>query len=543
MPVSTYVQIALYALAAAGMTAASAHLVHILQLEGYKNKNLDRWVNANPAGVFVIPSVVSAVGLLIVLILNAIFPELSVARIIASAVLSLAYIAAMLGYAKKTRIKNAKKPLVMTSRVKRLFSAIAFVYVVICSALWVLDAFFLSTTVLSGLPLFVLLLLVSAGVVIANALFAPIEKAVQRWYLNDARRILAKRDDLIKIGITGSYGKTSCKFILGTILAEKYNVLVPPSSYNTPMGVTRVVREQLKNAHEVMIAEMGARNVGDIRELCELVHPQYGLLTSVGPQHLETFGTIENIAKTKYELIECLPSHGCSFFPADNEICRGLYEITNIEKYLFAVDYDGLAEARAENVRCGSFGSRFDLIIGGERIACETRLLGKHNIANIVGCACVAHRLGLTSTQIRIGIRKIQPVDHRLQLLPTSGGVAVIDDAFNANPSGVRAAMEVLSAFEGRKIVVTPGMVELGDREVKENHAFGKVMSGVADIVFLIGPKHTKPIYDGLMEGGFKPDAVQVFASLSEASEELWKLARPGDVVIFENDLPDNYNE
>ncbi len=543
MPVSTYVQIALYALAAAGMTAASAHLVHILQLEGYKNKNLSRWVGANRSGVLVTPMIASAVGLLLALLANLLFPAQSVARIIASAVLSLIYAATMLVYAKKTRVKNAKKPLVMTSRVKRLFAAIALVYVIICGALWALDAVVLNLTVLSSLPLFLLLLLIAIGVLTANMLAAPVEKAVQRWYLNDARRILAERDDLIKIGITGSYGKTSCKFILGTILSEKYNVLVPPSSYNTPMGVTRVVREQLKNAHEVMIAEMGARNVGDIRELCELVHPQYGLLTSVGPQHLETFGTIENIAKTKYELIEGLPPYGCSFFPADNEICRGLYEKTNIEKYLFAVDYDGPAEARAENVRCGSFGSRFELVIGGERIECETRLLGKHNIANIVGCACVAHRLGLTPTQIRIGIRKIQPVEHRLQLLPTSGGVAVIDDAFNANPSGVRAAMEVLSAFEGRKIVVTPGMVELGDREADENHAFGKVMADVADVVFLIGPKHTKPIYDGLMEAGFNPDAVQVFKSLSEASEELWKLARHGDVVIFENDLPDNYNE
>lgn len=543
MPISTYVQIALYALAAAGMTAASTHLVHILQLEGYKNKNLKRWMGANRSRVFVLPMAASAFGLLLALICNLVFIKQPVAYLVSGVVLSLVYLAAMLLYAKARRIKNAKKPLVMTSRVKRLFVAIAVVYALVCGALWALDAFVLYGTVLFGLALFALLLLVAIGVMVANSLASPVEKAVQRWFLNDARRILAERDDLIKIGITGSYGKTSCKFILGTILSERYDVLVPPSSYNTPMGVTRVVREQLKNSHEVMIAEMGARNVGDIRELCELVKPQFGLLTSVGPQHLETFGTIENIAKTKYELIEGLPAHGCAFFPADNEICRGLYNKTNIEKYLFAVEYEGSAEARAENVRCGSFGSRFELVIGGERIECETRLLGKHNIANIVGCACVAHRLGLTPTQIRIGIRKIQPVEHRLQLLPTSGGVAVIDDAFNANPSGVRAAMEVLSGFEGRKIVVTPGMVELGDKEAEENRAFGKVMAGVADIVFLIGPKHTKPIYDGLMEAKFSHDAVRVFGSLSEASEELWKLARPGDVVIFENDLPDNYNE
>jgi UDP-N-acetylmuramoyl-tripeptide--D-alanyl-D-alanine ligase len=542
MPFSTYVHIALYALAAAFMTMASAHLVHMLQLESYKNRSLGRWIKENSSQIFRVPIIASSVGLLLKLVLNLIFPVEGLARLISSVLLTLAYIAVILGYAKKSRVKNAKKPLVMTSRVKRLFAAIALVYAVICGALCALDVLALSGTLMLGLPLFLLLLFVTAGILTANLIASPMEKAVQRWYKNDARRILAGRDDLIRIGITGSYGKTSCKFILGTILAEKYDVLVPPASYNTPMGLTRVVREQLKNAHEVLIAEMGARHVGDIRELCDLIHPKYGLLTSVGPQHLETFGSVENIARTKYELIESLPADGCAFFPADSEICRELYDKTGIEKHLFAVDY-APAEARAENVRCGSFGSRFDLVIGEERIACETRLLGKHNIANIAGCACVAHRLGLSSAQIRLGIRKIQPVEHRLQLLPTSGGVSVIDDAFNANPSGVRAAMEVLSAFDGRKIVVTPGLVELGDSEAEENRAFGQVMAGVADIVLLVGPKHTKPIYDGLVEAGFNTNAIHVFKSLNEASEMLWKLAMPGDVVIFENDLPDNYNE
>jgi UDP-N-acetylmuramoyl-tripeptide--D-alanyl-D-alanine ligase len=512
-------------------------------LESYKNRSLGRWIKENSSQIFRVPIIASSVGLLLKLVLNLIFPVEGIVSLITSVLLSLAYIAIILGYAKKSRVKNAKKPLVMTSRVKRLFAAIALVYAVICGALCALDVLVLSGTVMLGLPLFLLLLFVTAGILTANLIASPVEKAVQRWYKNDARRILSGRDDLIRIGITGSYGKTSCKFILGTILAEKYDVLVPPASYNTPMGLTRVVREQLKNAHEVLIAEMGARHVGDIRELCDLVHPKYGLLTSVGPQHLETFGSVENIARTKYELIESLPADGCAFFPADSEICRGLYDKTGIEKYLFAVDYNGSAEARAENIRCGSFGSRFDLVIGEERIACETRLLGKHNIANIVGCACVAHRLGLSSAQIRLGIRKIQPVEHRLQLLSTSGGVSVIDDAFNANPSGVRAAMDVLTAFDGRKIVVTPGLVELGDRETEENRAFGQVMAGVADVVLLVGPKHTKPIYDGLVEAGFNADAIHVFKSLNEASEMLWKLAMPGDVVIFENDLPDNYNE
>ena len=537
---TTFILVVIYALCAAAMVFGSARLVHMLQLEGYKNKNLMHWLNENTVKVYKTPAIFSLCGLALMLVINAAFPSVTLYGFI---VLAVVYVLFIFVYAKKSLVENAKKPLVYTSRVKRLFAFISLFYVIVGGALLLLDLLVLSGSVLAHLPFFLMFIMIGIGVLCANLLAKPVETAVQSWYFNDAKKRLDERSDLIRIGITGSYGKTSCKFILGTILSEKYNVLVPPSSFNTPMGLTRVIREQMKPSHEVFIAEMGARNVGDIKELCDLVHPRYGLITSVGPQHLETFGSIANIAKTKYELVESLPQDGCAFFPGDNDICRTLYNQTKIEKKLFSVDYTGESDILAENIKTGSFGSRFELILGGERITCETKLLGKHNISNIVGCASVAHQLGLSATQIRLGIRKIQPVEHRLQMLPTSNGITVIDDAFNANPSGVRAAMEVLSEFDGRKVVVTPGMVELGDQEDIENRAFGRVMAGVADTVMLIGPKHTRPIYEGLIEGGFKEENIQVYKSLDKAAKVLWTQVKPGDVVIFENDLPDNYNE
>ncbi len=537
---TVYILIAVYALGAAAMVYASAGLIHMLQLEGYKNNNLIHWFGENAAKVNNLPVFVSAAAIALMLLTNAVFPS---ANLYIFFVLAAAYLLLIAVYAKRIRVEKAKKPLVYTSRVKRLFAFLSLVYAVIGAVLLLLDRLVLSDSLAAFMTLFVLFPLAGFGVLCANVLASPVEKSVQRWYFNDAKKKLAERSDLIRIGITGSYGKTSCKFILGTILSEKYNVLVPPSSFNTPMGLTRVVREQMKPAHEVFIAEMGARHQGDIKELCGLVYPKYGLITSVGPQHLETFGSIETIAKTKYELIESLPQDGCAFFPGDNDICRALYDKTLIEKKLFSIDYAGASDVRAENIQSGSFGSRFELVLDGERVICETKLLGKHNISNIIGCAAVAHRLGLTATQIRLGIRKIQPVEHRLQMLPTANGITVIDDAFNANPSGVRAAMEVLKGFTGRKVVVTPGMVELGDSEDDENRAFGRVMASAADLVMLIGPKHTRPIYEGLLEGGFSEENIQVYRSLDDAAKVLWTQVNPGDAVIFENDLPDNYNE
>ena len=535
-----YILIAIYMLGAAAMVYASAGLVHMLQLEGYKNKNLIHWIGENAAKVNKLPIIISVLAIALMIAANALMPFMSLYVFFA---LAAVYLLLIVFFAKKIRVEKAKKPLVYTSRVKRLFVFIAFVYVIFGAALLLLDRLALSFSPAVYVTFFLYMPMVCLGVLCANMLASPVEKSVQRWYFNDAKKKLAQRDDLIRIGITGSYGKTSCKFILGTILSEKYNVLVPPSSFNTPMGLTRVVREQMKPAHEVFIAEMGARHQGDIKELCELVHPTYGLITSVGPQHLETFGSIETIAKTKYELIESLPEYGSAFFPGDNDICRQLYENTVIDKKLFSIDYNGDSDVRAENIKSGSFGSRFELVINGERVVCETKLLGKHNISNIIGCAAVAHKLGLSASQIRLGIRKIQPVEHRLQMLPTANGITVIDDAFNANPSGVRAAMEVLKGFSGRKVVVTPGMVELGDSEDAENRAFGRVMATVANVVMLIGPKHTRPIYEGLLEGGFAEENIQVYRSLDDAAKVLWTQVNPGDVVIFENDLPDNYNE
>ncbi len=537
---SIFVLIAVYALGAAAMVYASAGLVHMLQLEGYKNKNLRHWLKGNQSKVFRTPVTVAAIGIVLMFILSAAVPSVSLYVFL---VLAAAYLLLIAFYAKSIRVEKAKKPLVYTSRVMRLFVFISFVYVVSGAVLLLLDWVLLNETAAAHLPFFAFFLLIGFGVLCANTIASPVEKSVQRWYFNDAKKKLAERGDIIRIGITGSYGKTSCKFILGTILSEKYNVLVPPSSFNTPMGLTRVVREQMKPSHEVFIAEMGARHVGDIKELCGLVQPKFGLITSVGPQHLETFGSLETIAKTKYELIDSLPQDGCAFFPGDNEICRAMHGRTQIEKKLFSIDFAGESDVRAENIKTGSFGSRFELVMDGERVVCETKLLGKHNISNIIGCAAVAHKLGLTASQIRLGIRKVQPVEHRLQMLPTANGITVIDDAFNANPSGIRAAMEVLKGFDGRKVVVTPGMVELGDREDEENRAFGRVMAAAADTVMLIGPRHTRPIYEGLLEGGFNEENIQVYRSLDDAAKVLWTLVKPGDVVIFENDLPDNYNE
>ena len=384
-------------------------------------------------------------------------------------------------------------------------------------------------------------LLVPLFVMLAGLAAKPLETFINYLYKKDAEKKLMAEKRLIRIGITGSYGKTSTKFILASILSRKYNVLATPSSFNTPMGVTRVIRERLQPAHQIFIGEMGARHVGEIKELCGLVHPQIGILTSVGPQHLDTFKTMQRIEKTKYELMDAIGPEGLCVFSDDGDIVTRLYDKTQKNKLLVGREN---ADCWADHVTVGPSGSTFTLHIKGKApFECTTKLLGQHNIRNILVSAAVASYLGLSEGQIREAIGDLESVEHRMDIISTAGQITVIDDAYNTNPRSSREALAVLKEFPGRKIILTPGMVELGAEEEKYNREFGLYMAQCVDFALLIGPKHSLPIREGLLEGGFDEKRILVYDTLADAIAYLHTIQQPGDVVLYENDLPDNYSE
>lgn len=520
--------------AAVASTLVARYYLHMFQLESYQLDGYVRWLKKHSekhlGWTLNIGVGAGVVYYALMLLLNLFIGEAS--RIVSGIATLLCFGAGAFLLDRSLHSAPEKKPMAYTARMKRLYAAVA--------AVAVLIGFFLNGI---GLPGFFLFVAVPYLTLAAGLIMQPLEKAISGYYLNDAKKKLSARKDLIKIGITGSYGKTSTKFILATVLSEKFDVLATPSSFNTPMGLTRVIREQLEDHHEVFLAEMGARHVGDIKELVELVHPQYGVLTSVGPQHLETFGSVEKVAETKYELIEGLPKDGAAFFAADGGEVDRLYKKTVVKKYRAGLQ-GALLDMRADNIEVGAYGSRFVLRDGlGEEVECETQLLGRHNIQNIALACSVARRLGLTMEEIARGVKKIRPVEHRLQLLPGANGVTIIDDAFNSNPVGAKAALDVLAAIPGRHIVVTPGMVEQGEQETEVNRKFGVQMAYACDIAILVGKRRTEPIAEGLLNGGMARESIFAVNTLEEATAVLGRVGRPGDTVLFENDLPDNYSE
>ena len=375
---------------------------------------------------------------------------------------------------------------------------------------------------------------------LAYAINEPFEFLLRKRYLRIAVNKL-NDSKVIKIGITGSYAKTSVKEILKTLLSQKYRVLATPESFNTPLGIALTVKH-LDSTHDVFIAEMGARSKGDIKELAQMVKPEYGVITGVNNQHLETFGSIETTKDTKFELFENLAEGGVGFFSSDNAGARELMERFNGEKYFAGTNGDDNL-VTASDIQTDTRGTVFTLnFANGKSVKCNTVLLGKHSISNICLASAVAYKIGLTPKEIATGINRLQSIGHRLELMPNNKKIVIIDDSYNSNVDGINAAMEVLDTFKGRKIVLTPGLVELGKMENVANFEFGRTLASHADLVIVIGRHNAEMLIKGLLDGGMPRDNIRFAKSLNKGNALLNQIMMEGDVVLFENDLPDNYN-
>lgn len=444
--------------------------------------------------------------------------------------------------------RKYKKPLVFTRRVWRIYilTAILALGAVIPVALTAIpsQSYFGSY---SGAALTLgTILLISifswVPMLLADIILMPVEKWIQQRYINDAKRILRSMPDLKIVGITGSYGKTSTKHYLHRILSEQYDVLMTPGSFNTPMGVVRTVREYLKPYNEIFICEMGAKQRGDIKEICDIVNPQMGIVTAVGPMHLESFKTIENVQATKFELIDALPSDGLAVINNDFEYCANR-PVENVKAIRYAVTNPGGATYVATDVRYTPNGTAF-VVEGpdGFSLPLETRLLGECNVSDLLAAVCIAVSLGVPADKIRYAVASIAQVEHRLSMKQTPGGVTIIDDAFNSNPAGSKMAVDVLAHFtSGKRIIVTPGMIELGSEQYNLNKELGRHIGKNVDIAIVVGEYNREAIVAGIKESGFPEDHLHTVATFNDSQRLLSTLLKSGDTILYENDLPDTF--
>lgn len=386
----------------------------------------------------------------------------------------------------------------------------------------------------------------------ANRILVPFEDRVQKGFAEEAKALIYQHEPFV-IGITGSYGKTSTKHILAEILNVVSPTFTTPGSVNTYMGITRQIRENLSRYHKFAVIEMGAYYIGSIKKLCSLTPPRAAIITGIGLMHLERFGGQDAIQKAKSELAQAVPQDGILVCNGDDPRCREIARLNNKNTVLFyGFTREQPLDAYMHEIESSADGSTFKINWKGIDYSGKTKLLGKTMLANVLAAFTMSCALGLAPEIVLAAAAGLKPEKNRLQpekhQVATSesdepASVVTLHDAYNSNPVGFAAALDVLKELPGnRKILVTPGMIELGEVQQQENRKIANRAAGVCDLVVVVGDTNKDALVEGLNEGGFNKQALQCHATMGEALRFVYSsFCKGGDVVLIENDLPDRY--
>ncbi|MDO4799044.1 MAG: UDP-N-acetylmuramoyl-tripeptide--D-alanyl-D-alanine ligase [Bacillota bacterium] len=430
-----------------------------------------------------------------------------------------------------------KKPLAYTGRIKRMLGTMLLIFfagmTLYCVAPWAL-VIWLAFAFLCG----------DGFVLAADGINRPMELLINERFYRDAQRKVSRAPFLKVIAITGSYGKTSTKNVVASMLAPYRNTLASPASYNTKLGLTRTIRESLIPTTEVFVAEMGAKRLGEIEEIVDFLTPDLAIVTSIGEQHLETFRSLDNIVKEKSEVFQKLRSGGYAFINEEDPSLASLTLRSDVHRVSYS--FRETSDFYLTDVVTSGEGSSCIFVDRkrGTRTKLWTTLLGKHNLLNILAGAAIATTIGVKPEEIAAVVTTLKPVTNRLSTRK-EGDILILEDAFNSNPIGAKAALDVLQslATNGKRIIMTPGMIELAEKEYAVHFHFGQQIAAVCDYVILVSERQTRHIREGLAASGYDMNRVQVVPTMSAAFQAMRSVASAGDVVLIENDLPDAFEE
>jgi len=371
----------------------------------------------------------------------------------------------------------------------------------------------------------------------------PLEFVVKQCLISKAKKIIAKDKDLKIIGIAGSYGKTTMKNVLESVLGVKIKVLATPKSVNTPVGIAKWIIKNSKENPDVLIIEIGEHYKGDVEYICKIVPPNIAILTGINQAHIERLKNIENTISTMFEVVQNAKENALMLLNADDANIKDNYQKYTAGKDIYFYSYlnDGLGDIKIKerqflaNELCWQFSI-------DEFLKMNVSSLGEYILGDVVACIIVAKNFGLSIEQIKKGIFNIKPVEHRLQPIKGQGDVLIIDDSYNSNPDGVEEAIKVLNKFQDkRKLFITPGIVETGEDTAKIHEKIGQSLAKVADLVILVKNSATPFIAKGLRDGGFSEEKIIWFETAQKAHDSLGNILKPKDVILFQNDWGDQY--
>lgn len=511
--------------------------LHVLQQDDYENSRLMTWVGRH--GAFD-----KRMSLLLLVLGGA---ALFVDSFFINFAVFVCFVA--LAYLEKDPRKHSKKKLVSTARAKRIFWPAFVMAVLLATPSFVIEnPWFWIFAVQMILP----------AILLANMFLEPVEAGIRKGFWNEANEKIRNLNPTV-IGITGSYGKTSVKHILGHILKMQAPTLITPGSVNTPMGITRIIREQLDETHKYFIAEMGAYGPGSIKRLCDLTPPDFGIITAIGHAHYERFKTLETVSEAKFELAKAVfEKEGTMVihertlrFPYPRElreqhndsfiVCGEPPEIDPEKRkqksYLTADDIQIQKLVQAKK------GLELRLTWKGKTYIIEAPLYGLHHGHNLALAFATALELGVAPDAIHAALKTLPQIRHRLEVTHRADDTILIDDAFNSNPIGFSSALELLGTLRGksgRAILITPGMIEMGKAHDEAHKKVGEYSGEICDVALVVNPKRIPTFVEGFKTSGANKQLIEV-KSFQEASAWVEKNKKPGDVILIENDLPDMY--
>jgi UDP-N-acetylmuramoyl-tripeptide--D-alanyl-D-alanine ligase len=466
-------------------------------------------------------------------------PAFIVATVAAAALLVVAFVV------EDDPRKSGKLKLNMTVRASKIFLvgfvlfAAAALVVALTSCVLAPDAW--SGLLMAALASALLVRIPQECLLVANRLLWPAEQRLQEHYKRDAQRILREVHPFV-IGITGSYGKTGAKAALGDVLTQTLGpTFWPRRSINTVMGITRDIRDNMRPFHRYAVIEMGAYKIGSIKTLCDFTPPKAAIVTAVGIMHLERFGSPDNVYKAKSELPQAVPPDGILVLNGDNPGARRMAtDYPKATTILYGLDPSlGHLDCHASDIVFDGNGTRFMLHWKGKAYPARTPLLGGPALSNALGAFSMACALGSDPAYAAACLANLEPVDNRL-VLDRRGSVAFLRDAYNSNPTGFAAALEVLKALEAkRRILMTPGMVELGDLQFEENRIVAKHAATVADLTIIVGKENREAFLTGLREVNYPAEKTIIVDTRDEGFKRLSEIQTAGDIILLENDLGD----
>ena len=499
--------------------------LHIYQQEEYDSSRFLPWIIVNRAFDMRLSAVLVVLAILqfaIVLSPVIVFGAAAVAFLAFAAI-------------EKDPRKASKKKLSMTGRARRIyFVALA----------WLVVTAFAFAVSVSSVAIWILAVqLIPIALTIGNLLTQPYENKLQKRFWDEAHaKLIALKPTVV--GITGSYGKTSTKHLLGHILEVQAPALITPGSVNTPMGIARIVRERLGSHHRFFVCEMGAYGPGSIERLCRLAPPDVAVITAIGMAHYERFKTLETVAKTKFELAEAVAKRGGPVIVAEQVLeFETAKQFRDRYARTIVVGTGPECELRINASSQTEAGILAHVTWDGVAYVLRAPIFGEHHISNMAVAFATACSLGAAPEDAIVALASVPQISHRLEVKGGPAGARLIDDAYNSNPAGFASGLRLLDSLRtngGRRILVTPGMVELGEAHDEEHRKIGQLAGSHADVVLAVLPERIKTFtraYTSANPSG----TLLPFPTFTAAQSWLESNARPDDVVLMENDLPDLY--